>query len=174
MNFFIDTEFIDDGKTLELISIGIVCEDGRYYYAESSEYDESKASDWVKDNVISKLKGTPKPLKQIRHELIRFIDKCRGYKSPHFWCYFGAWDWLLFCRTISRTGQLMDLPAEYPHLFFELVQLANENGCPHLIPMMKASNKNAHNSLDDARWTMEVYNAIIRFDELNKRKIKPV
>lgn len=35
--YFYDTEFIEDGKTIDLISIGVVCEDGREFYAESQE-----------------------------------------------------------------------------------------------------------------------------------------
>lgn len=33
MKYFLDTEFHEDGKTIDLISIGIVAEDGREYYA---------------------------------------------------------------------------------------------------------------------------------------------
>jgi hypothetical protein len=29
MRYWLDTEFIEDGKTIDLISIGIVAEDGR-------------------------------------------------------------------------------------------------------------------------------------------------
>lgn len=32
-----DCEFLEDGKTIDLISIGIVADDGRYYYAVSEE-----------------------------------------------------------------------------------------------------------------------------------------
>lgn len=31
MRYFYDTEFIEDGHTIELISIGVVAEDGREY-----------------------------------------------------------------------------------------------------------------------------------------------
>lgn len=55
MRYFFDTEFIEDGKTIDLISIGIVAEDGREYYAINRDCDFSKASDWVKENVIAKL-----------------------------------------------------------------------------------------------------------------------
>lgn len=53
--YWLDTEFIDDGRTIDLISIGIVCEDEREYYAQSCEFDHRKASDWVKNNVLSHL-----------------------------------------------------------------------------------------------------------------------
>lgn len=52
MKYFFDTEFIEDGRTIDLISIGIVCEDGRKYYAINKECDFSKANQWVKENVL--------------------------------------------------------------------------------------------------------------------------
>jgi hypothetical protein len=54
-----DTEFIEDGSTIDLISIGIVCEDGREYYAQSVEFDHRKASEWVKENVLVHLQMCP-------------------------------------------------------------------------------------------------------------------
>ena len=44
MKYFLDTEFIEDGKTIDLISIGIVSEDGRELYCENSDCDLSRAS----------------------------------------------------------------------------------------------------------------------------------
>lgn len=55
MKYFLDTEFIEDGKTIDLISIGIVCQDGRTLYRQNSECDFSKASDWVWRNVYPHL-----------------------------------------------------------------------------------------------------------------------
>lgn len=55
MRYYLDTEFIDDGHAIDLISIGIVCEDGREYYAQSCEFDPYKASPWVASNVIAHL-----------------------------------------------------------------------------------------------------------------------
>jgi len=53
MKYFFDTEFIEYGKTIDLISIGIVCEDGKTFYAINEECDFSKASDWVLENVLA-------------------------------------------------------------------------------------------------------------------------
>lgn len=52
MKYFLDTEFIENGKTIDLISIGIVDENGREYYAANQECDFSKADEWVKENVL--------------------------------------------------------------------------------------------------------------------------
>lgn len=55
--FCYDTEFLEDGKTIDLISIGIVCEDGREYYAINSDadWDRIRKDDWLMDNVVRHL-----------------------------------------------------------------------------------------------------------------------
>lgn len=53
--YYVDSEFLDTGQTIDLISIGIVCEDGREYYAQSVEFDPTKASEWVRSNVLTHL-----------------------------------------------------------------------------------------------------------------------
>ena len=53
--YFFDTEFIEDGKTIDLISIGIACEDGRVYYAQNQECKFTKANEWVWRNVFPHL-----------------------------------------------------------------------------------------------------------------------
>ena len=53
--FFYDTEFIEDGTTIDLVSIGVVDETGREFYAVSTEFDPSKAINWVRRNVLDKL-----------------------------------------------------------------------------------------------------------------------
>lgn len=96
MKYFFDTEFIEGwhkplfGKSrhfIDLISIGIKCEDGREYYAISNEFNADDADEWVKENVISKLepKGSLKRFndkenvlwktnKQIAQDIIDFIN----------------------------------------------------------------------------------------------------
>lgn len=51
MKYFFDTEFIEYPHTIDLISIGIVAENGDEFYAEATDVDWSKASDWVLENV---------------------------------------------------------------------------------------------------------------------------
>lgn len=55
MRYFYDTEFIEDGATITLVSIGIVAEDGREYYAVSTDFDGARANHWVRENVLAKL-----------------------------------------------------------------------------------------------------------------------
>jgi hypothetical protein len=63
MKYFIDLEFIERGREypIDLISIGICCEDGREYYAINYDCDWSNASNWVRENVLASLPPMPLP-----------------------------------------------------------------------------------------------------------------
>lgn len=52
MNLFFDCEFTGLRKDTTLVSIGIVAENGKKFYAEFSDYDESQCDDWIKENVL--------------------------------------------------------------------------------------------------------------------------
>lgn len=59
---FYDLEFLEDGKSITLISIGLVTDDGREYYAvngdlygNSSAWVRIKAHDWLVRNVLPSL-----------------------------------------------------------------------------------------------------------------------
>lgn len=63
--YFYDTEFLENGRTIELISIGIVSEDGEGYYAVNAAVGEGvgpesfgqriAAHDWLMENVAPHL-----------------------------------------------------------------------------------------------------------------------
>ena len=52
MKLFFDTEFTGLHKGTTLVSIGIVAENGKRFYAEFSDCDESQCDDWIKENVL--------------------------------------------------------------------------------------------------------------------------
>lgn len=60
MKIFFDTEFTGLHKNTTLISIGMIDENKRSFYAEFIDYDETQCNDWIKENVINYLrrKGT--------------------------------------------------------------------------------------------------------------------
>src|SRR4051794_9731980 len=98
--YFYDTEFIEDGSTIDLISIGLVADDGREYYAAQQQtrkqWKRLHKHDWLRENVLIGLprlygdlrisvgtRGNPlaldflhrsfKPREQIRDEVRDFI-----------------------------------------------------------------------------------------------------
>lgn len=80
---FVDTEFYEDGKTIELISIGVVREDGAEYYAETwAAKALCQRSDWLVQNVLPHLTGNCKSREEIAYELREFVGP-----SPELWAY---------------------------------------------------------------------------------------
>lgn len=163
--YWFDTEFIEDGKTIELISIGIVCEDGRELYCENSSVDLNRANDWVKENVIPHLWHRQEDKKEyniwlrgggrggfMSHDLIRY--EVRNFvhldtdAKPEFWAYYDEYDWVVLCQLF---GTMMDLPEGWPMFAMDLKQSAVMIGDPEL-PKQSSTE---HHALEDARWTKE-------------------
>jgi hypothetical protein len=101
MRYWLDTEFIETGKTIDLLSIGMVCEDGRTLYAVSLDADLSKANDWVKANVLPQLGEKVAIVDYMQNSAIaeyvkEFCDP-EKYGKPEFWGYYADYDWVVFC-----------------------------------------------------------------------------
>jgi hypothetical protein len=149
MRYFLDTEFIESGphKPIDLISIGIVAEDGREFYAISSEFDPATANDWVKANVLPHLgEGRMCSLEQMARSLKRFV----GDDKPEFWGYYADYDWVVFCQIF---GTMINLPEGWPMFCHDLKQWCAELGNPKL----PAQASVEHNALHDARWNADAY-----------------
>ena len=147
IKYWLDTEFIARPFTIDLISIGVVAENGREFYAESNETDWSKASLWTLENVRPQLNGKGMSREDISYALRNFTD---GDEHPVFWGYFPAYDWVAF---VWLFGGLEELPFHFPQLCLDIKQWAIELGDPEL-PHQKESR---HHALADARWTKEAW-----------------
>lgn len=55
MNIFFDTEFTGLRKDTTLISIGMIAENGKTFYAELTDYNEELCTVWTKEYVIKNL-----------------------------------------------------------------------------------------------------------------------
>jgi hypothetical protein len=149
MKFWFDTEFIEDGKTIDLISIGVVAEDGREFYAEALECDFSRASPWVKDNVLPHLNGFAVPRARIASDLIEFMGE-----KPEIWAYYADYDWVALCQLF---GTMMDLPKGWPMYCRDIKQLCDFIGNPRL-PKQDGPE---HNALADAQWNKMAWESLM-------------
>ena len=145
MRIFFDTEFIDNGKTVDMISIGLVRQDGVEYYAEAQECDLSKACEWVQKNVIVHLEGKRKPRAQIAQELVEFCGP-----RPEFWAYYASYDWLCLCQLY---GRMLDVPLHWPHFVNDLQSIRYLRGEASQPEQVGAH----HNALNDARWNRDFF-----------------
>lgn len=69
MRVYLDTEFADwDDPATDLISLGMVAEDGREFYAESAEFERRRCTNFVKFEVLPQL-GAPGVLRLNTSEL---------------------------------------------------------------------------------------------------------
>jgi hypothetical protein len=182
MRYYLDTEFIEDGSTVDLVSIGVVSEDGREYYAQSAEFDHHKADEWVKEHVLKQLVMCPhgEPGQKGIAGLYR-ADKAYHKKYGH--CKFDTCPWrtreqikqdiLAFMDSEQHGtpeiwgyysaydhiafcqlfGKMIDLPDGYPMYTHDLIQWADMLGNPQL-PLQEDSE---HNALADARWNKTVW-----------------
>jgi len=186
MKYFLDTEFIENGSTIDLISIGIVCEDGREYYAQNDKCDFKKGSDWVWRNVYPHLKhfdmsgvrkcqpkmrcnGDPfwadcynsdcpwRNHYDIRDEVKKFMDVDK-YGKPEIWGYYADYDWVAFAQLF---GTMTNLPKGFPMYCRDIKQLCDSLGNPTLPKYPDA----IHNALDDARWNKKAWEFLMVMDK---------
>ena len=106
---FFDTEFTGLHQNTTLISIGLVSECGKTFYAEFIDYDESQVSDWIIDNVISALYLTPGTDNnadphnwRLAAETVTIKEALehwfKQFDKVEIWSDCLAYDWVLFCQ----------------------------------------------------------------------------
>jgi hypothetical protein len=155
VRFFYDTEFIEDGKTIDLVSIGVVAEDGREFYAVSTEFDPDKAGQWVRENVLDKL---PSPgdkswrsREAIREELMKFLSP--NGENAELWAWFAAYDHVALAQL---WGAMPALPRQLPRFTRDLRQRWEDVGKPPL----PNPPTDAHDALADARHNLARWQVI--------------
>ena len=119
--YFYDCEFIEDGRTVDLVSIGVVDEYGREFYAVSTEFDDSRAVPWVRRNVLDKLPSPADPAwrsrERIRDDLLRRSWSSRSRDRPgeelELWAWYAAYDHVVLAQL---WGAMPALPREIPRL----------------------------------------------------------
>jgi hypothetical protein len=168
VKIYYDTEFLEDGRTIELISIGMVAEDGREFYAVNRDapWKRIKKHEWLMANVVPSL---PQPhgdwiLHMPKSWLIdfhnpavktkrRIAEEVRIFllgEDPHdvpdieLWAWYGAYDHVALAQLF---GRMIDLPAGVPMWTSDLRQEVARLGDPDLPKQADGQ----HNALADAR-----------------------
>ena len=146
VRYFFDTEFIEDGRTIDLVSIGVVDEDGREFYAVSTEFDPSKAGPWVRSHVLDKL---PPPSSKVYRSRTQIRESLLAYllapgTEIELWAWYASYDHVALAQL---WGTMPQLPRSIPRFTRELRQRWEDAGKPPLPP----APADAHDALADAR-----------------------
>lgn len=145
MRVWFDTEFIDTGNVVHLLSIGMVREDGLTYYAEPRETDRSLACPWLRKNVLPHMNGPVQSRRSIRDDIVAFCGH-----GPEFWGYYVAYDWLVLCQLF---GRMLDVPSHWPNFAFDVQAIR----VLQRVSDLPKQTGTAHNALDDALWTRQAF-----------------
>ncbi len=151
MKYFLDSEFHDTGRTIEPISLALVCEDGRELVLYNLDFDWATADDWLRINVRPHLPpetvdGWWRRL-NFASQILKFIG---DDPKPEFWAYYADYDWVLFCQL---WGRMLDLPKHFPKYCLDLKQLTRHRGNLKL----HKQGTDEHCALADARWVRDQY-----------------
>lgn len=184
MKYWYDTEFIDDGFTIELISIGIVAEDGRQYYAVNADMGEERVvqSTWLRDNVWPHLPTIefPAPLRRMVHNSSfgrldrshedvksksRIANEVREFllhsvesddDGLELWADYAGYDHVVLAQL---WGPMIDLPDGIPMFSHDLQQELRRLGLRRAD--LPAQDGGLHNALADAHHLYRQFQAVM-------------
>lgn len=166
---YFDTEFTGLHQKTTLVSIGLISDCGKTFYAEFNDYDAFQIDVWLQENVISKLlfnehrsflgdvfcdcmenmevKGSTSFVRQhLSDWLHQFVDVVEMYSD----CL--SYDWVLFCNIFGRA---FDVPSNVYYVPFDLCTSLKERGIDPDINREWFANiedgANKHNALWDAK-----------------------
>lgn len=166
-NIYFDFEFIDDGREIIPISVGMLCPEregppgvrpDNTLYLEY-QFDPARANHWVREKVFPHLQvaAAVGSAGSTRVECARLIKEwvervCAKHKTtPQFIGYYPSYDWVLLCQ---HFGTMMQTPKGWPMRPVCLRQLADTLGVESsAFPKQELE----HHALADAKWNWDLH-----------------
>lgn len=189
MKIFFDTEFTGLHQNTTLISIGLISEDGRTFYAELNDYDETQVDDWLRENVINNLLFKTPPegqqehwaqsrvspeislhqawnvdLRDNRKEVSENLKEWLSqFESVEIWSDCLAYDWVLFNQLFEHA---FNIPKNVYYIPFDICTLMKIKGIDPDISReefagLEAGTDRKHNALWDAQVIKNCYEKLM-------------
>lgn len=168
---YIDAEFLEDGRTIDLISLALIKDTGEEYYAVNAEMPlrriqqhewlmenvfphlptrlSFKTSDWPYTRALDRQDPSVKAYALIRDEVLAFLSEPKGIE---LWGWYSAYDHVLLAQL---WGPMINLPNGIPMWTNDLRQeverlkrlgiMSPDKSLPKLLGGVE------HNALHDAR-----------------------
>lgn len=167
MKFWYDFEFIENGVTIDPISIGMVAEDGRELYLVNGDaaWGRILEHSWLMENVIPYLEeqvtvypdhmfpNWSHPSVRDKSELANEVREFLQFFSEtptELWAWYGAYDHVALAQL---WGTMINIPNGIPMWTNDVRQWAHQLGNP----VMPAQDAKEHHALADARHTKQMY-----------------
>lgn len=181
---FFDTEFTGLHQKTTLISIGMISECGKTFYAELTDYDQSQVNDWIQKNVIDNL-FLKKPSNPNVEVIINYTEfKAKGnvtycgersllaytikdwldqFEKVEIWSDCLSYDWVLFNNIF---GHAFNIPKNVYYIPFDICTLFKAKGIDPDISReefsgMNGSEAKKHNALWDAKAIKACYDKLM-------------
>lgn len=132
---FFDTEFTGLHQNTTLVSIGLVSECGKTFYAELTDYDKTQIDDWLQNNVIDKLYLTEhdnaaylqnwtlkSDTQAVKEALTAWFSQ---FDKVEIWSDCLSYDWVLFNQIF---GHAFSIPKNIYYIPFDICTLFKAQG----------------------------------------------
>ena len=175
---FFDTEFTGLHQKTTLISIGLISECGKTFYAELTDYDKSQIDEWLQKNVIDNLtlrtrenlqytKDNKVEIRCDSKNLKGFLEQWLSqFESVEIWSDCLSYDWVLFNQIF---GHAFNIPKNVYYIPFDICTLFYAKGIGPDISReefaMMSENPIKHNALWDAKVIRECFNIMSNMPE---------
>lgn len=175
---FFDTEFTGLHQNTTLISIGLVSECGKTFYAELTDYDKSQIDEWLETNVIGNLTlanyldGYEFEMK--KNDTVVLANKettkkhldvwLRQFEEVEIWSDCLSYDWVLFNQLF---GHAFNIPKNVYYIPFDICTLFKMKGIDPDVSREKFgcgevySEMPKHNALWDAQVIKMCYDKLV-------------
>jgi hypothetical protein len=162
---FFDTEFTGLHQNTTLISIGLVSECGKTFYAEFNDYDFKQVDDLLKENVINnlqyngifqKLDETKNSIsyksttENIKEKLTTWLEQ---FGEVEIWSDCLSYDWVLFNQIF---GHAFNIPKNVYYIPFDICTLFYAKGIDADINREEFSEMTEGSQKHNALWDAEV------------------
>ena len=175
---FFDTEFTGLHQATTLISIGLISECGKTFYAELTDYEKNQVDNWIEKNVIENLfLGDESDLQGaketwctgdqtwyignkdgLKDELQKWLSQ---FGTAEMWADHISYDWVLFCDIF---GHAFNIPKNVHYIPYDLCTLLMVKGYdPDLNREQFTGVKTGvkHNALHDAKVIKACYERVM-------------
>jgi len=174
---FLDAEFTGMHQNTTLISIGLISDCGKTFYAEFNDFDKKQIDEWINKNVIKYLKLNKKTKYKPYSDKVEVygnkeeIEFCLSHWLQQFdeieiWSDCLAYDWVLFCELYNGA---LNIPEQIYYIPFDICTLFKMKGIDPDINREEFAfegqffegNIEKHNAMWDAKIIKMCYNILI-------------